>query len=90
MNTKFIFTLSIVILSIILTAFAHEVSFKKRSPELLKRTDYEKNDTCPCTVATSTFNSTVIGELFIIDNYLFILHSTIVFSLLTTPQSLRI
>ncbi|RHZ83230.1 hypothetical protein Glove_99g119 [Diversispora epigaea] len=63
MNTKFIFTLSIVILSIILTAFAHEVSFKKRSPELLKRTDYEKNDTCPCTVATSTFNSTVIGEV---------------------------
>lgn len=63
MNTKFIFTLSIVILSIILSvdAHCHDKSYNKRSTELFKRHDYEKNDTCPCTVATATFNSTVVG-----------------------------
>ncbi|RHZ76283.1 hypothetical protein Glove_199g187 [Diversispora epigaea] len=63
MNTKFIFTLSIVILATILSAaaFDSECHYLKRSPELFKR--HETNDTCPCTVATAVFNSTVIGEV---------------------------
>ncbi|RHZ83147.1 hypothetical protein Glove_99g121 [Diversispora epigaea] len=64
MNTKFIFTLSIVILSLILSAVAHdneECHYVKRSPELFERHDYENNDTCPCTVATATFTDKVTG-----------------------------
>ncbi|RHZ77225.1 hypothetical protein Glove_184g109 [Diversispora epigaea] len=60
MNSKFIsFALSIFILSIILSVAAHPDIHKYRdSSELFKR-----HDTCPCTVATSTFNDTVIGEV---------------------------
>ncbi|RHZ49475.1 hypothetical protein Glove_520g11 [Diversispora epigaea] len=66
MNTKFTFALCFTILfSVILSVYAHDdvSKYRKRSPGLFKRS-HEKNDTCPCTVATSVFTkNVVIGEV---------------------------
>ncbi|CAG8568481.1 11680_t:CDS:1, partial [Diversispora eburnea] len=67
MNSKFIsfvlsiFTLSIYTLSAV-SAVAHPNIYRSSS-ELFKRT-HEKNDTCPCTLATATFCGPVVwGEV---------------------------
>jgi hypothetical protein len=64
MNSKFIsFVLSILILSIALSAVAHPAIHKyKDSSELFKR-HYEKNDTCPCVAAVAEFSDEIWGSV---------------------------
>ncbi|RHZ63688.1 hypothetical protein Glove_328g65 [Diversispora epigaea] len=77
MNTKFtFFALSIVILSMVLSAaatpktivakvrilpVADTCKYSKRSAELFQR--YAHTKTCPCTDATARFTSNVVGEI---------------------------